>query len=76
MSTVKVTFKNPEEILSFLNTVEKYDINMDMRRGRFIVDAKSLLGIINLGLNNVIELNMYDDDCEQLKQAIAQYVTA
>lgn len=75
MSTVKVTFKNPEEILSFLNTVEKYDINMDMRRGRFIVDAKSLLGIINLGLNNVIELNMYDDDCEQLKQAIAQYVT-
>lgn len=75
MSTVKVTFKNPEEILSFLNTVEKYDVNMDMRRGRFIVDAKSLLGIINLGLNNVIELNMYDDDCEQLKQAIAQYVT-
>lgn len=76
MSTVKVTFRNPEEILSFLNTVEKYDVNMDMRRGRFIVDAKSLLGIINLGLNNVIELNMYDDDCEQLKQEIAQYVTA
>ncbi|MCI9633555.1 MAG: HPr family phosphocarrier protein, partial [Ruminococcus sp.] len=43
MNCFNVTFKNPEEILSFLNTVEKYDITMDMKRGRLIVDAKSLL---------------------------------
>lgn len=76
MSTLKVTFKNPEEIISFVNTVEKYDISMDMRRGRFTVDAKSFLGVLNLGLNNIIELNVYGDDCEQLKQEISRYLVA
>lgn len=76
MSELKVMFKNPEEILNFVNAVDKYDFSMDMRRGRFIVDAKSILGVMNLGLNNVIQLNIYDDDCEQLKQEISQYLTA
>ena len=49
---------------------------MDMQRGRFIVDAKSFLGIMNLGLNNVISLKVYHDDCEQLEQDISQYVAA
>lgn len=76
MNSFNVTFKNPEEILSFLNIVEKYDIAMDMIRGRFIVDAKSLLGLMNLGLNNVAELRVYGDDCGQLRQEISRYVAA
>ena len=46
--------------------VETYD--MDMKRGRFVVDAKSILGIMNLGLNNVISLQVYGDHCEELKK--------
>ena len=52
MSTMNITFKHPDEIIDFLKTVCKFDFNMDMRRGRAVVDAKSLLGIMNLGLNN------------------------
>lgn len=51
MSTMNITFKHPDEIIDFLKTVCKFDFNMDMRRGRAVVDAKSLLGIMNLGLN-------------------------
>ena len=58
MNEMKVTFKSPDEILEFVNTVSKYEFDMDMRRGRAVVDAKSILGIMNLGLNNVIELKM------------------
>ena len=75
MNCFNVTFKNPEEILSFLNTVEKYDITMDMKRGRLIVDAKSLLGLMNLGLNNVAELRLYGD-ANQLRQEISRYIAA
>ena len=42
MSEMLVSFKNPEEILNFVNTVAKYPYDMDMKRGRFVVDAKSL----------------------------------
>ena len=73
MNCFNVTFKNPEE--SFLNTVEKYDITMDMKRGRLVVDAKSLLGLMNLGLNNVAELRVYGD-ANQLRQEISRYIAA
>ena len=73
MSEMKITFKNPEEILDFVNTVSKYDFDMDLKKGRIVVDAKSLLGIMHLGVNNIIELQVYGDDCEELKQEISKY---
>ena len=65
MSKMQITFKNPEEIVAFVNTVSKYDFDM--------VDAKSLLGIMHLGLNNVIELQMYSDQCEELQKELEKY---
>ena len=73
MSEMKITFKHPEEIRDFVNTVSKYEFDMDMRKGRVVVDAKSLLGIMHLGLNTVMELKMYSDDCEELQKQIAKY---
>ena len=73
MSEMKITFKNTEEILDFVNTVSKYDFDMDLKKGRIVVDAKSLLGIMHLGINNIIELQVYGDDCEELKQEISKY---
>ena len=73
MSGMKVTFKHPDEILEFVNTVSKYEFDMDMKKGRLVVDAKSILGIMNLGLNNVIQLTMYTDDCTDLQEKIAKY---
>ena len=73
MNEMKVTFKSPDEILEFVNTVSKYEFDMDMRRGRAVVDAKSILGIMNLGLNNEIELKMYAEDCTELQEKIAKY---
>lgn len=73
MSTMNITLKHPDEIIDFLKTVCKFDFNMDMRRGRAVVDAKSLLGIMNLGLNNVIELQMYADDCTELERQLERF---
>ncbi len=76
MNEVIVEFKSPDEVLRFVNKVEKYPFDMDMKRGRFVVDAKSLLGIMNLGFNNPIELRIYDEDCDQLKEDISEYMSA
>lgn len=73
MSEMKVAFKSPQEILEFVNMVSKYEFDMDMRKGRVVVDAKSLLGIMHLGLNNEIELQMHSDDCAELCEKIAKY---
>ena len=61
MSTKKVIFSNPGDVIDFVKIVEKYPFDMDMKRGRYIVDAKSLLGLMNLGFDQKIELKVYDD---------------
>ncbi len=46
MSTKNVIFSNPGDVIDFVKIVEKYPFDMDMKRGRYIVDAKSLLGLM------------------------------
>ena len=76
MSKRIVVFQNPSDILEFVRNVEKYPYDMDMKRGRYIVDAKSLLGLMNLGFQNEIELKVYEEECDDLWKDIEKYVAA
>lgn len=73
MSDMKLTFKTPDEIVEFVNTVSRYDFDVDVKRGRIVVDAKSLLGIMHLGLNSVLELKMHSGDCQELEAELLKY---
>ena len=70
---MKLTFKTPDEIVEFVNTVSKYEFDVDVRRGRVVVDAKSLLGIMHLGLNSILELKMHTADGEELETELLKY---
>ena len=73
MGEMKLTFKTPEEIYEFVNTVSKYEFDVDVRRGRVVVDAKSLLGIMHLGLNSVLDLKIHSGYCEELQTKLVKY---
>ena len=47
---------------------------MDLREGRHVVDAKSILGIFSLDLSRPITLEIYSDDCEQLLADIQPFM--
>lgn len=76
MSKLNVTFKNPSEVLDFIKKVEKYPYDMDLSRGSIVVDAKSLLGIMNLGFNQKVDLIVYSEECDALCRDIEQYIAA
>ena len=73
MSEMKLTFKTPDEIVEFVKTVSKYEFDVDVRRGRVVVDAKSLLGIMHLGLSSILELKMHTADGEELETELLKY---
>ncbi len=73
MGKMKLMFKTPNEIVEFVNTVSKYEFDVDVRRGRVVVDAKSLLGIMHLGLNSTLELKVHSDHCMELQSELAKY---
>ena len=43
MREMNLTFRNPDEVLDFVKTVEQYPFDMDLCRGSVVVDAKSWL---------------------------------
>lgn len=78
MSQVKVQFKTPEEVMNFTHLVSQYEYDMDLKKSRNkMADAKSLLGILALGLEHNLELCIYaDGDCSDVVNAIDRYVVA
>ena len=76
MREMNLTFRNPVEVLDFVKTVEQYPFDMDLCRGSVVVDAKSLLGIMNLGFNQTVNLKIYSNDCNELFQNIEKYKAA
>lgn len=76
MSELHVSFRNPNDVLDFVSKVEKYPFDMDLSRGSIVVDAKSLLGIMNLGFNQTVDLKVYTDECSALRRDIEKYIAA
>ena len=74
-SEIKVKFKNINDIVDFVKRVEKFPYNMDIQQGQLMVDAKSLLGIMNLGLNQTVNLTVYSEECKDLEREIKNYIT-
>jgi phosphotransferase system HPr-like phosphotransfer protein len=63
-----------ENVNKFVNIVSRYPFEMDLRAGRHVVDAKSILGIFSLDLSKPISLEIYGDDCEELMKEISPFV--
>ena len=76
MTSVMIRLSLVENVNHFVNIVTRYPFEMDLRAGRHVVDAKSILGIFSLDLSKPITLEIYSDDCndllEQIKPFLAQ----
>lgn len=74
MNEYKVKFEDPREVLEFTNRMSKYNWNMDMLKGNStVVDAKSILGIIALGLGHTMRLRVYGENCNLLEKDLQPY---
>ena len=74
MKTVNLRLSLVENVNQFVNIVSRYPFEMDLRAGRHVVDAKSILGIFSLDLSRPITLEIYSEDCEQLMEEIKPFI--
>ena len=74
MKSVMIRLSLVENVNKFVNVVSRYPFEMDLRAGRHVVDAKSILGIFSLDLSRPITLDIYSDDCEKLLEDIKPFV--
>ncbi|MBR4318980.1 MAG: HPr family phosphocarrier protein [Oscillospiraceae bacterium] len=74
MTTTKIQLTNFADVQNFVNTITKFAFDIDLVSGRYIVDAKSIMGIYSLDLNQPIELRAHTEDAEELFAQIEKYI--
>ncbi len=62
MKTVQISLNSIDKVKSFVNDITKFDCDFDLVSGRYVIDAKSIMGIFSLDLSKPIDLNIHDDD--------------
>ena len=62
MTTVKVLLNSIDKVKAFVNDITKFDTDFDLVSGRYVIDAKSIMGIFSLDLSKTIDLTIHDTD--------------
>ena len=74
MKQFNIKLSLAENVKTFVNMVNRYPYDMDLRAGRHVVDAKSILGIFSIDLSRPIRMDIYSDDCDDLIKALEGYI--
>ena len=78
MKTVQISFDTDTlaKVKSFVNEVTKFDNEFDLVSGRYVIDAKSIMGIFSLDLSKPIDLAIHagDTDMGEIMEALKPYL--
>lgn len=75
MIKVPIEFHSPEDVLQFVNIVSKYSCDIDLKCGRYIVDAKSVVSAFALSSSKNVEMVVHDNDYKELIEHVSKYVS-
>ena len=74
MKTAKVRLLTIKDVGNFVDAVRKYDAEIDLASGRYVVDATSIMGIFSLDLSKPIDLNIHaEDNADEVLEVLKPY---
>ena len=75
MKTVSICLNTIDKVKSFVNTLTKFDCDFDLVSGRYVIDAKSIMGIFSLDLSKPIDLNIHaTNDMDEIMEILKPYL--
>lgn len=74
MKVLDIRLSTIEDVRTFVNAATACDFEVDLASGRYIVDAKSIMGIFSLDLLKPIRMTVHSDDCQAFLDAVASFV--
>ena len=74
MKTVTINLGSIDKVKSFVNDITKFDSDCDLVSGRYVIDAKSIMGIFSLDLSKPIDLNIHSEtDLDEILSVLEKY---
>ena len=76
MTAVKISLNSIDKVKSFCNDIAKFDAEFDLVSGRYVIDAKSIMGIFSLDLSKPIDLCIHADESgiEEILNVLKPYL--
>lgn len=75
MKSVKISLNSIDKVKSFVNDIAKFDAEFDLISGRYVIDAKSIMGIFSLDISQPIDLNIHTEgDGTEIMKALEPYI--
>ena len=76
MKTVSISLNSIDKVKAFVNDISIYDFDFDLVSGRYVIDAKSIMGIFSLDLSKPINLNVHAEgsSLDEVLKVLAPYI--
>ena len=74
MKSFSIKLSLTENVKAFVSIVSRYPYDVDLRAGRHVVDAKSILGIFSLDLSKPVIMEVYSDHCDDLLEEVKPFI--
>ena len=75
MQKVVISLNSIDKVKSFVNTISQYDFDFDLISGRYVIDAKSIMGIFSLDLSKPIDLNIHaEENVDEVLETLKPYM--
>ncbi len=75
MKTVQISLNSIDRVKSFVNTITQFEYDFDLISGRYVIDAKSIMGIFSLDLSKPIDLAIHSEvNVDEIMEALKPYL--
>ena len=74
MKTFDMVLSSINDVKDFVNIVSRFDFDVDLTSGRYVVDAKSIMGIFSLDLSKPITVEVHDDNCDEFLTHVKKFI--
>ena len=76
MKTIKICLNSIDKVKAFVNDITKFDTDFDLVSGRYVIDAKSIMGIFSLDLSKPIDLCIHADEnsIDSIMEVVNPYI--
>ena len=75
MKTVQISLNSIDKVKAFVNDINRFDCDFDLVSGRYVIDAKSIMGIFSLDLSKPIDLNIHEqNNIDSVLETLKPYI--
>lgn len=73
MKSVTISLQMAQRVKEFVAITQNCEYEILLKSGKYVVDAKSILGIFSLDLSKPLTVEIYSDDCAELINALKKF---